>query len=79
LTSMSMPQFGGQNHSAIMIGAGSLTGSPSTPGFIGNSFGGYGDIDGADIAKYPPKRRGDSKVKQATRDEGETTETEGIS
>jgi hypothetical protein len=55
---MSMPQFGGnnamQNHAAIMIGAGSLTASPSTPAFVG-SFGAgglsYPDIDGADAAK----------------------------
>jgi hypothetical protein len=52
MTSMSMPQFGGPNHAAIMIGAGSLTGSPSTPGFVGNSFGGYGDMEGTDMAKY---------------------------
>jgi hypothetical protein len=52
VTSMSMPQFGGPNHAAIMIGAGSLTGSPSTPGFVGNSFGGYGDMEATDMAKY---------------------------
>jgi hypothetical protein len=60
--SMSMPQFGGnnalQNHAAIMIGAGSLTASPSTPGFVG-SFGAgglsYPDIDGADAAKFDPR------------------------
>lgn len=52
LTSMSMPQFGGPNHAAIMIGAGSLTASPSTPGFVGNSFGGYGEMEGTDMAKY---------------------------
>ena len=57
MTSMSMPQFGGAgaHHTAIMIGAGSLTASPSTPGFVG-SFGGgglsYPDMDGADAAKY---------------------------
>ena len=79
LTSMSMPQFGGQNHSAIVIGAGSLTASPSTPGFVGNSFGGYGDMDGADIAKYPPKISEESQFKQATCVEGETTETKRIS
>ena len=56
MTSMSMPQFGGGNahHAAMIIGAGSLTASPSTPGFVG-SFGGgalgYADIDGADAAK----------------------------
>jgi len=56
--SMSMPQFGGTNamanHAAIMIGAGSLTASPSTPGF-GGSFGGvsYPDMEGGDVAKYP--------------------------
>ena len=62
MTSMSMPQFGGnnglQNHAAIMIGAGSLTASPSTPGFVG-SFGAgglsYPDIDGADAAKFDPR------------------------
>jgi hypothetical protein len=61
MTSMSMPQFGGnnalQNHAAIMIGAGSLTASPSTPGFVG-SFGAgglsYPDMDGADAAKFDP-------------------------
>ena len=57
MTSMSMPQFGGNNpmhnHAAIMIGAGSLTASPSTPGFVG-SFGNYGDLDGADAAKSEP-------------------------
>jgi len=79
LTSMSMPQFGGQSHSAIMIGAGSLTGSPSTPGFVGNSFGGYGDMDGADIAKYQPRISEDSKFKQAACVEGKTTETKRIS
>ena len=52
MTSMSMPPFGGANplhsHPAIMIGAGSLTASPGTPGF---SFGGpYGDV-GNDAAK----------------------------
>jgi len=58
MTSMSMPQFGAtnalQNHAAIMIGAGSLTASPSTPGFAA-SFGGgalsYPDIEGPDAAK----------------------------
>jgi hypothetical protein len=56
MTSMSMPQFGGGNahHPAMIIGAGSLTASPSTPGFVG-SFGGgalsYADMDGADAAK----------------------------
>jgi hypothetical protein len=52
VTSMSLPQFGGANHPAIMIGAGSLTASPSTPGFVG-SFGGvsYPDMEGADAAK----------------------------
>jgi hypothetical protein len=54
LTSMSMPQFGGtnplHNHAAIMIGAGSLTASPSTPGYPG-SFGAFGDVDG-DAAKF---------------------------
>jgi hypothetical protein len=55
MTSMSMPQFGGPNHAAIMIGAGSLTASPSTPGFVG-SFGGgalsYPDLEGgSDAAK----------------------------
>lgn len=53
LTSMSMPQFGGtntlHNHAAIMVGAGSLTASPSTPGF-GNSYGGLSYE--ADAAKY---------------------------
>lgn len=56
MTSMSMPQFGGNNplnHAAIMIGAGSLTASPSTPGFVG-SFGNYGDLDGGDAAKSEP-------------------------
>ena len=57
MTSMSMPQFGGNNplhnHAAIMIGAGSLTGSPSTPGFAA-SFGNYGDLDNADAAKSDP-------------------------
>lgn len=56
MTSMSMPQFGGgsTHHAAIMIGAGSLTASPSTPGFVG-SFGGgglsYPDMEGGDAAK----------------------------
>jgi hypothetical protein len=56
MTSMSMPQFGGGNahHPAMIIGAGSLTASPSTPGFVG-SFGGgalsYAEIEGADAAK----------------------------
>jgi len=57
MTSMSMPQFGGNNplhnHAAIMIGAGSLTASPSTPGFVG-SFGNYGDLDLGDAAKSDP-------------------------
>ena len=55
--SASMPQFGGTNAhhaAAIMIGAGSLTASPSTPGFVG-SFGGgamsYPDMEGGDAAK----------------------------
>jgi hypothetical protein len=58
MTSMSLPQFGPanalHNHAAIMIGAGSVAASPSTPGFVG-SFGGtalsYGEMDG-DNAKY---------------------------
>jgi hypothetical protein len=55
ITSMSMPQFGGGNahHAAMIIGAGSLTASPSTPGFVG-SFGGGAlnyEIEGADAAK----------------------------
>jgi len=58
MTSMSMPQFGGNNplhnHAAIMIGAGSLTASPSTPGFVG-SFGNYGDLDAGDAAKSDSK------------------------
>ena len=59
LASMSMPQFGGTNamhgHAAIMIPGGSLTASPSTPGFVG-SFGtgglSYPDMDHTDAAKY---------------------------
>jgi len=54
MTSMSMPQFGAsnvlQNHAAFMIGAGSLTASPSTPGFVGSLGGGFGEMDG-DAAK----------------------------
>lgn len=56
LTSMSMPPFGGasglHNHAAMMIGHGSLTGSPGTPGFVGSFGGGFGDLDGVDAAKY---------------------------
>lgn len=53
--SMSLPQFGGATHPAILVGAGSLTASPSTPGFVG-SFGGvsYPDMEGPDTAKYDP-------------------------
>jgi hypothetical protein len=54
---MSMPQFDGTtvHHPAMMIGAASLTASPSTPGFVGSYGGGalsYPDIDGTDAAKY---------------------------
>jgi hypothetical protein len=62
LSSMSMPQFGHNNamqgHAAIMIPGGSLTASPSTPGFVG-SFGtgalSYPDMDPADAAKFDPR------------------------
>lgn len=53
-----MPQFGGtgalQNHAAIMIGAGSLTASPSTPGFVGSFGAAYPDLEGSESAKYFP-------------------------
>jgi hypothetical protein len=55
---MSMPQFGGtgtlQNHAAIMIGAGSLTASPSTPGFVGSFGATYPELDGSESAKFDP-------------------------
>jgi hypothetical protein len=54
MTSMSLPQYGNnaiQNHAAMVIGHGSLTASPSTPGFVA-SFGGSSYHEELDAAKY---------------------------